>query len=744
MTDRLDKVLAAYAALPATLRTEEPFDRTRLAWCLDNFDHVTSLLNGNLEFIKYQQETLHKLLARRGDEVVYTRGKRWCTKEVCFLSTKREIREYCNEELYDDVDAEESHWRICLWLAKAVSAPIDHYRKLRALFSKKDGYVMLNGGENYGFEECSAEIRGLYEKLRARYPQFESRAQDESNPVGKYMSAILNTCESVFVYTALRVCQEEGYSVGGIFFDGFYVRKSAQDLGATLMRVGAALHDGYGITYYFRVKEPAHTIAQSVRPRVEYAAPCVRDHDPATGANRYVRVEDLGDDARVTVVHAGLGMGKSRAIEDFTRAAIAARAYTHLFVICPRRTYSRSVLARYRAFLPEILHYGDTRSTQIRKPHVIIQFESLWRIDRSAITPKARVLLVLDECEATCTQISSFATNHSENNPRAHRDNIEMFEHLLRTARKVIALDAFADKSQKFLHVVRDLGLDYRMYKYTFQYVQRPYTRVSTADVLTAALIAALRAGEKVFCFSSSAYRADKIIDAAQGALPGLACAKYVGDFKTTDLSNVNETWACYQLVVCSSTVTIGIDFNLEHFDYLFMYLSQKSRNLIRDAMQASYRPRKVSKGAVVCIDANEHNVQHTQYRVDLDFARTQHGCHMNEYYRILDRSGLRAIKWEKMHWLRNLIIRNSREHIEDVYMLEARALAMLEYCGYHHDPSNDFFLRLTASSARQTMRSGFARTGSTFSSTRSWTDWGTQPPLRTRPWQPWMQRRAR
>ena len=55
------------------------------------------------------------------------------------------------------------------------------------------------------------------------------------------------------------------------------------------------------------------------------------------------------------------------------------------------------------------------------------------------------------------------------------------------------------------------------------------------------------------------------------------------------DLLNVNEKWLELDLLVYTSSITVGVNFDTSHFDELFIYSSCKSGN-VRDIFQSSMR----------------------------------------------------------------------------------------------------------------------------------------------------------
>jgi hypothetical protein len=685
--NRIDKILDEYKRLKP-IRLNEIYNKEKLKWCFDNFEHITSILQGDIQFIKTQQEGIFKILNRESNHICYIPKTRFVPDSSCFIGIKKEIRTYCTNEYYLDIDGCESHYRIMLWTAKCLDIPIDHYRELKNILSKKECYIMMNGGDDYGFTEGSMEIEQVYKVLKGIYPCFI--VEDSDNPQGQFLSRYLNAIEMVLVNRALRYFQNKRFQVGGIFYDGFFVERTNEldrVYDSILEDISIELFQDFGIRYEFKIKEHDDIIAKTVYDKIIYREPVIRD-------NRYVDAVDLNYPSKVVLVQAGLALGKSTAVQSFLSQN--GHQYDRIVVLCPRRTYSKSILKDFRQYKTDFFYYLDNnRSRDIRRAYIIIQFESLWRLNTSFYT-SGKLLVIADEIEATCTQITSFETNKGN-----HLKNIQTFESLLKGSQKIIGLDAFIEFSQKSIHLMRDLQLEYHYFLYNYQYVNRKYVRVSGIKVFTECLKNRLQAGEKVFCYVSSKYRVEVIVKEL-GLYFGnqKKIASYVSNSHSTKLENVEVEWRGYDLVICNSTITIGLDFNPPstgepYFDYIFLYISQKSRNLMRDALQASYRPRQVRKGAIICIDTNERDIKHSGYRCDLDFTQKQVEYRIKEYNRVIREGDLNSLTIRDKPWVKNMFIRNAYEHINDVYNLKDRMIDLLKYCGYHEmAPSSypDFF----------------------------------------------------
>jgi len=678
----IEKLIDYYGKLPKQFEIREPIDREKIAFLIDNYKQVCHTLNFTLAQVKTQQEPLIKLLNRKSDRVIYKKKARYVAIGASFQNTKKEFRTFCTNHKFHDIDAVSSHYSIFKWFASQLNLPITKYSSLKRTLGKTDLYAILNGGDNCGFDDCEDEIKKVVDELRFKYPQFGSDIDPEDNNVnGKFISTMMNAMEMALVDIMMNVFKAYKFTIRGVFYDGFFVDRNASSLSifqTIFDEFSQHVLSEYGIQYTFALKQHQDIIKETVVPIVVQSTPIIR-------TDRYVNPKDLEYPCKVVIVQANLGTGKSTAIDSF----IAQNGHDYECVVCltPRTTYAAGVLEMFKRRRPGIILYSDTSSRKISRSDIIIQFESLNRLHMPFYLNKS-ILLIADECEALCTQITSFETN--KNN---HYKNISNFEALIKHSTKLIATDAFASYSKKMLHVLQDLDIEYKYFFYQYTYINRPYYQVSDNIRFTECLLAACKLNNNVFLFCSSRSRAVLIRECLVAKIPTLRIAVYMMGEKTTPLRNVNEEWAQYNVVICTSAITIGIDFNIEHFDYLFVYASTKSCNLCRDIMQATYRPRKIRGGLVLCIEENDKSLQNCEYRVDLAYQERKYEDLKCAYDKLIKTSGLIGLTFSNNRWLMNLFIQNAFEHIQDVHRLDERMNALLNYCGYRQaDPANEAF----------------------------------------------------
>jgi len=669
--------------LPDSIQLPVKFNIEKLQYCIDHFDDIYPILGFDLLQIKLVQEALSKVKATHGKSVSYRAGTRWIPMEASFINIKKEIRIYCCNDCAIDIDGVSSHASIFTWFATTVGLDTFKFKGLAGILEKHEYYSILNGGDSLGFDDAVEEVNLVLPEILKFWPELDSKDLRPYNRSGQIMSRFLNMIEKVIVYHAIQEFQQAGYEVNSIYYDGFHITRDGKpvfEITDVLLKISDDLMNLYGIRYAFKVKEHHDIILESCTKVVHKTIPIVRDEP-------YVHINVLEHPSRVILIDAKMSLGKSTCILNYiTKHKLE---YDSIVIVCPRITYSKTVLAQMKEVIPSILHYGATQSKKIANPNIIIQFESLVRLDPSKFTGR-KILLIMDECEATFTQFTSFETN-----TKNHEQNIRRLKLLMDVSTKIFMSDAFVSFSQKTLRTLTYLSatdplFDYTYFQYSRNPTHRPYMEAPALADFTSCLHASLRTGKTVFLFSTSAHQAAIFKTDIQGWFPGLPIAIYTQKEKTTHLQNVTEEWSRYKVVICSSVITIGIDFNIEHFDHLYLYATQKSNNLVRDIMQASLRPRKIKEATIICINENANGSKSMKYRVDLNYQKDKVLSVQQKYSKYILENGLSELPPQTSPWILNLFIYNAHEHIQDVYHLRDRLLAAMKVVGYVRADSND------------------------------------------------------
>ena len=387
--------------------------------------------------------------------------------------------------------------------------------------------------------------------------------------------------------------------------------------------------------------------------------------------DKYVSPRIFNGKRQGLVISAGMGVGKTQALIEYLKG-LRDNMPRSIVVLTPRITFAHSSLGRFARECPEIRFrlYNDKKHGDLSDPNVIVQCESLHKLQGK----RKGGLVILDECESILTQMTSTETHEH------HVENVRMFENLVREASKVICMDAFVSRTT--LNTLSALGVSFDFYKY-----QRPLQKRTCIDVgdlkgLQARLIKDLRAGKKIFFVCSSATKLVGMIPVFRTLFPEKHILEYHSKKKSTKLRDVKSEWSRADLVACTSSITVGVNFDLEHFDQLYVYASASCNNLIRDIFQASYRVRNLRDNVLVYALDNRYFGQKV-LPLSIYKLRAQLNDRDNAVRKLWDDNGTPSPVW-----LRDLFVMTLFEKAVSTRLLTSLFKYYLKACNYHHKAS--------------------------------------------------------
>ncbi|MFA6972914.1 MAG: hypothetical protein WC208_16140 [Gallionella sp.] len=243
---------------------------------------------------------------------------------------------------------------------------------------------------------------------------------------------------------------------------------------------------------------------------------------------------------------------------------------------CPHQCKIHLCNKLFTSYLDDKTHLDDAEL----HPRVIIQAESLHLL-------KGRKFdyVLVDECESVFQQMT--ATTHGN----WRRVNQLYFCSLLKDTKQVILLDAFLSK--KATGLLDALGIRYRIHKYLRKGIRRRAEEFQWLDHFISDLAETLKAGKKCFFFCTDKGKLiNRFLQTIRLEIPGIRIKEYHSDSPMTS-GDVNGEWVNYDLVACTSTITVGCNFDVkEYFHQSYAYLHAGTGVLCRDACQAHMRIR--------------------------------------------------------------------------------------------------------------------------------------------------------
>jgi hypothetical protein len=303
------------------------------------------------------------------------------------------------------------------------------------------------------------------------------------------------------------------------------------------------------------------------------------------------------------LVQSQMGTGKTVQLFD------VIRSFKRVLLLSARRSYSAFIHSELLTVDLGFTNYMNAKGHLSGHNKLILQVESLHRI---AWEYQPYDLVIMDESESVLFQMNSVGT-HGEH----HKENYEMLERVVREAKKVVAMDAFVNiRSFTFFDHMRERSKAIFI-RNTFQ----PYDRqamelcaVQGNRILPdfAGLIQQCRdfaaAGKRIVFVCASKLRGKKLFELLRD--DGYTVLFHSSEDSAEEknlLLNVRSEWAKYQIVIYTTTITVGVSYSnvpiQSEFDELFLYATA-SCALPRDIAQALLRARVIKSNRLwFCIE---------------------------------------------------------------------------------------------------------------------------------------------
>lgn len=264
----------------------------------------------------------------------------------------------------------------------------------------------------------------------------------------------------------------------------------------------------------------------------------------------------------IKIVRAPMGSGKTSALINWLKTQ---PAHFSVLAISCRKTFAVELLNKFQA---NNLHgfdlYSDVISREITSDKLIIQVESLYRVTKNYH------VLILDEIMSIFTQFFSRTMN------KLYEVDTKFLQ-LLKTAKMIIIMDAtlnkyvidFISRCRPFspigLIVNSFVGQDFNKRTAFFCPVFTNTDSKGFLDILNLKLMSNKKVC--IFCSTVTAveYMREKILENHKKRILVLTA-------QHGRCSSIS-TWNEYDIVIYNSVVTVGLSFELEYFDCLFVYI---------------------------------------------------------------------------------------------------------------------------------------------------------------------------
>lgn len=571
-------------------------------------------------------------------------GRYWAST-FGLANMSRKVRHSICRDVYYDIDMKNAHPTLLSYYCHKHGIPCEHldtyisnrdvliremmdYHGFTKDECKKELLVMLNGGKRdvsqslQWIKDYYDGMRSIHNAIMLREPHYLQLAIKSKTYQGKkgyniegtttnYVMCNLENMVLMYMYDFFKL---QGISVGVLVFDGLMIEKSlvtSQRLEVLLTECSEGIYKDFGIKIPILEKQmdegyevPADLSAY--QKQIPFQDPDVLVKSLFNKAESdYVTISQIPEDVKYVkpitfpslrncvVIHSPLGSGKTTSITKYILRYNPKR----VLVLSPRQTFAKSICHEYNEKIGSVQEsfscYLDIKPKSSKIPtcdRLVLSMESLHYLHTVDLQSNPFDLLIVDECQSNLTQHVCVETNGKN-----LELNIGMFEDLLHSSDKIIFADAFI--GSKTLHFLHHNQIPTHVYEYQTKMTPRTAMAFDNDTELFDKLRNSLSKNERNYVFMSSKNKAMIWSNTIQELYPEKKVVTLTGGSIVYD---VRKEWGDADLVIVTSTVTVGINFDIpDHFHNVFIYASCRAKNLIADIFQGHYRVRNLINNRV-------------------------------------------------------------------------------------------------------------------------------------------------
>lgn len=289
--------------------------------------------------------------------------------------------------------------------------------------------------------------------------------------------------------------------------------------------------------------------------------------------------------SKIQIVNSRTGTGKTTSIVNAINNAIKPfeNIYENILYITPRISLCKNIVNVFKSKGITIKSYQDSKGKI--KDSTVVQLESICRLDR------------LDYDVVICDEITSLITQMDSGLHINIKRSQCVINNLLQLSKHIVFMDAFIDNRLIKLvnHFFPFQQIPVSINKFCKQ--QRKAFKYTFDKTFNDNFFDKIGDGKKIVYISGSVKHAKKIkasLDKLKISSQ-LYCQDTINNKGIADeIANPNKHWKKYQCVIYTSTIGSGVDFSAKHFDYKFMYATNRS-NVVREYFQMIGRDRETS-----------------------------------------------------------------------------------------------------------------------------------------------------
>lgn len=265
---------------------------------------------------------------------------------------------------------------------------------------------------------------------------------------------------------------------------------------------------------------------------------------------------------KMLLIKSQMGTGKTELICDYMDKF---KPYRVLW-ISTRQTYSHNINERLKKY--GFVNYLDDKENWIYKPKVIVQLESLTKLEKAhKILPYD--LVVLDEIESILYHFDSetIALKSSQTFDL-------MFALCSSKKSKIICMDA--DLGLRTIEFAKDLNPEYKYIINKYKKSDITINLVDSKDWLIGEIKKSVVDAKLNCCIISLStkllYQIENLLK--EWGTKYLIHTRDSDDKFKKELAKVNDLWVNYQVVLFSPTISVGVDFTKVYFDKIYGILT--------------------------------------------------------------------------------------------------------------------------------------------------------------------------
>ena len=641
----------------------ESVNRDKLNYILshhEDFQLGKSWLNGKLVDGQAQLTLLagyHDALNHKGETCIkykqkgYKFGRYYGDRNLQLQNISRPIRHTIANDGMIDVDIKNAHPTLLVWYCKTKEIPcegLNYYIDnrdacLKTLLqmkgltkdqAKQDILAITNGRDKYeeqveGYPEWYLNyyfnMKAIIEAVQIAEPEYKKAAERSKKANGKEgynvggttINYLMTDLENRCLMCMYDVALESDVRVGSLVYDGMMLYKDSlpRDVdslfrkmeervrnvleGCNISIVQKPMDEGFDIDREvrdYKVKSINHLIQMNPDIRVmfdKYETDYIKKID-IDESIQYVQDLEWEPSRRVLCINSAMGTGKTTSICRWIKQNDPKR----VIVLSPRISYAKSICHEYNSKIGgklPFMCYKDMKIDHIATYNrIVISMESIHKLDFDHCKANPFDLIVVDECQANLSSHTSRETNSMNFNK-----NSDAFYAMLRYSPRVLFCDAFVNA--KSLEFLTNMQLPTTLLNYKTRMKARDARIIegSSYDTLLPYISNDLKQGKKLYVCMSSANRALEWASSLQAGFPDKRIKAYTrGEGKV--INDVRGEWSELDVVLTTTTITVGVNFDIPHFHKCYMSFSVKSNNSVVDLFQCHYRARHLIDNEVV------------------------------------------------------------------------------------------------------------------------------------------------